>query len=133
MIEEKDIPYIAEHVQRMYDGLKAQGFKRSLGETGCSYRGDDGLKCAIGHVIADEDYSPGMEQKGIASYAIFCKTPFKKFFDLETDFRKAVEEEGTVAELLYKLQSVHDTNHIPVQMKERFLKTCKNYNIPLNE
>lgn len=133
MIEEKDIPYIAEQVQRMYDGLKAQGFKQSLGETGCSYRGADGLKCAIGHVIADEDYNPEMEKKGIASYAIFCKTPFKKFFDLESDFRKALDEEDTVATFLYKLQSVHDVNHIPDQMQERFIKTCKKYNISIKE
>lgn len=32
----------------------------------CAYRGDEGRKCAIGHSIADEEYTEEMEGKGIS-------------------------------------------------------------------
>ena len=39
-----------------YLGLKAQGFKQSVNALGeCKYRGDNGLKCAIGHCLTDEE------------------------------------------------------------------------------
>ena len=38
-----------------YLGLKAQGFKPSLKEGKCKYRGDNGMKCAIGHCLTDEE------------------------------------------------------------------------------
>lgn len=31
----------------------------------CSYRGDYGLKCAVGHAIPDEDYKPEFEGKPV--------------------------------------------------------------------
>ncbi len=33
----------------------------------CKYRGDDGSKCAFGHVIPDTEYNPSMEGKDITS------------------------------------------------------------------
>lgn len=33
----------------------------------CRYRDDAGHKCAIGHVIADEDYRPGLEDMALAT------------------------------------------------------------------
>lgn len=51
--------------QRMFDmawtGLKAQGFEKSYENGHCLYRGPHGLKCAIGHCIADEDYGQNWE------------------------------------------------------------------------
>jgi len=38
----------------MWNGLKGQGWIRSLSDYGCLYRGDDGRKCAIGHCISDQ-------------------------------------------------------------------------------
>jgi len=34
---------------------------------GCLYRGPDGTKCAVGHLIADADYLPVMEGRGVNS------------------------------------------------------------------
>lgn len=50
-----------------WNGLKAQGFKRSkvVGGPRCLYRSQNGLKCAIGHCIPDEIYSPLMEEEGL--------------------------------------------------------------------
>lgn len=43
--------------------LMKQG-KRSIvpGETTCVYRGPDGLKCAVGVLIADDEYDPEIER-----------------------------------------------------------------------
>lgn len=51
-----------------YLGLAGQGFRVSLDDgEGCAYRGIDGLKCAIGHCIPDDRYSPDLE--GNRAYA----------------------------------------------------------------
>lgn len=42
-------------------GLAAQGRKSERAEGACLYRGPNGTKCAIGMLIADEDYRPVFE------------------------------------------------------------------------
>lgn len=48
-------------------GLRAQEWRKSsagrdgFGVVVCKYRGPNGLKCAAGHLIPDEQYSPDME------------------------------------------------------------------------
>lgn len=55
--------------QRIFDyvvmKLAEQG-KQSTGEnySGCRYRGEGGLKCAVGHLIHDTVYSPIMDDDG---------------------------------------------------------------------
>lgn len=39
----------------MYEGLRRQSWKRCMKNNMCSYRGDDGTRCAIGHVLTDEE------------------------------------------------------------------------------
>lgn len=50
------------------NGIRAQG-KPSLSadpvDNYCLYRAPDGSKCAIGHLIPDDKYSPDMEMGGI--------------------------------------------------------------------
>lgn len=55
-----------EAFEKAVRGLAGQGWERSVTTqegpyTQCCYRGDGGRKCAIGHLIPDEDYSPRME------------------------------------------------------------------------
>lgn len=40
--------------------LKAQG-RQAVKGCGCGYRTDDGLRCAVGCLIADEHYNPACE------------------------------------------------------------------------
>jgi hypothetical protein len=64
----------------------------------CAYRGDDGLKCAIGALISDEVYYDGLELLGANTFTI----------------RKALWESGInpdadgMQHLLHTLQGVHD-------------------------
>lgn len=53
-----------EIFDKVYLGLKSQDFKPSMLGTSCAYRGKDGLKCAVGHLIPDELYDPTWEESG---------------------------------------------------------------------
>lgn len=69
--------------------LATQGCQ-SLSATGdCSYRGERGLKCAVGILISDEEYTPFMEGNGPGHEAL------PNWF-------------GQFESLLRDLQSVHD-------------------------
>lgn len=60
-----------ELFDKVWRGLKAQGFEQSTnaalcGYGGCAYRGSDGRRCSAGHAIDDEHYSPAFEGEGIS-------------------------------------------------------------------
>jgi hypothetical protein len=65
----------------------------------CAYRGVDGLQCAAGCLIADEEYSPRLEGSGWGSYI---------FPDSHRD-------------LITQLQRIHD--HKPVELWEASLRS----------
>ena len=74
--------------------------RQSITNSGCAYRGPDGVKCAIGHLISDEFYNPRIEGDGIQTYG--------------SSVREMVEEsigrELTEDEFMYltALQNAHD-------------------------
>lgn len=71
--------------------LLKQGKKSVDHNDMCKYRGPDGLKCAVGHILSDEEYSPEMENLGVQLLA--------KVYEI--DF-------GCDLTLLSALQSAHD-------------------------
>lgn len=88
----------------------AQG-KRSFSQGYCLYRGPDGTKCALGHLIPDELYTRDIEGKNIyaALNAIGLQLPLK-----------AVRELGI-------LQRCHDKSSVP--FVNEFIARVKN-NLP---
>ena len=60
----------------------------------CAYRGDNGLKCAVGCLISDEDYDPSMEGLSVREGAV-RDWRFKRGYTM-------------FGELLLRLQEVHD-------------------------
>lgn len=64
---------------------------------GCFYRGADGCMCAIGYLLANDDYDPTMEGKAVAVVGL----------NVPSIFPTDLNEEGGL-NLLYALQSVHD-------------------------
>lgn len=49
----------------VWEGMRSQGFKPAQDDQGkCKYR-INGLKCAVGHLIPDKLYRPGMEGTGV--------------------------------------------------------------------
>ncbi len=81
---------VAEH-------LLAQGKKslrQSRGYEACAYRGHGGLKCAVGAVILDHEYFPGMEGVPVSELVVCGLLP-----------DRLVPHER----LLRALQNTHDT------------------------
>ena len=70
--------------------------KKSEDGRKCMYRGPEGRKCAIGHLIPDSIYDPSMERKGVN----VLRYEFPEVADLLEDVN---------IELLNQLQLIHDT------------------------
>lgn len=55
------------HAQAIFnevvEHLIRQGCQSVRGDGSCMYRGPDGLKCAVGALIRDEEYAPWMEHR----------------------------------------------------------------------
>ena len=54
-----------EMFTKVWLGLQAQGWRQSIIGTTCRYRGPEGLKCAIGHLIPDDKYQSDWESSSI--------------------------------------------------------------------
>lgn len=70
---------------------KQQSLSYSNGVERCVYRGRNGLKCAAGALIADEEYRPCMENKGWDELVFYGTVPADHQF------------------LIARLQEIHDT------------------------
>ena len=68
--------------------LRAQGKAAADDYDQCKYRMPDGRKCAVGCLIPDADYNPGMEGKTVQNLQLFP---------------------GKITALLDKLQILHDS------------------------
>lgn len=84
MTNQETFDRVAEHL------LKQDA--KSLRHGACAYRGDAGLKCAVGCLISDEDYEYGIEGCGVWS----------------TRLLEWCHRNGYSAALLSHLQQVHD-------------------------
>ena len=52
-------------------GILEQGaYSTNKARTSCMYRGSEGMKCAVGHLISEEDHRPIMEGKAASHYKI---------------------------------------------------------------
>jgi hypothetical protein len=81
----------------------------------CRYRTDDGLMCAIGCHIADEHYSPDLEELAATSVPV----------------REALKKSGAPDVdriFLGSLQAIHDA-YEPEEWKERLEKFAKDFEL----
>lgn len=88
----------------------------------CLYRGPNGLKCAAGHLIPDDEYDENMEDgllKGSGS--TFCNSLVNSYFS----------QKGVNIDLLARLQSVHD-NYWDTR-EEAFQYVAKEFNLTHQE
>jgi hypothetical protein len=80
------------------DALIAQGEQSMSPLTGvCQYR-TNGLKCAVGMLISDEDYNSGMEELNVID-----------LLELKMAPTNIIEIETTYPGLLGELQDLHDS------------------------
>lgn len=99
-------------------GIRAQGYRPSVVRddeiVSCKYRGPDGLKCYIGHIILDGDYRPEMEG-AIGSDILHKLSKLRPEVYGDLDFDATVVDTG----LFNKLQSAHDC-YLDQRGPERF-------------
>jgi hypothetical protein len=76
------------------------GPSREDGSACCLYRGPDGRRCAIGHLIPDELYDPDMEGRGITTPVVI--SPIRNFLTSQ-----GWDSEEDVY-FLMGLQEIHD-------------------------
>lgn len=94
------LSFLLEQGVPSYQSVDGEGAKR------CSYRGDNGLKCAVGCLIPDELYGHWMEGK--ISWSIFDQSPEVQ----EAIFQKYGFQHGDLKEVLSaldELQAFHDS------------------------
>lgn len=70
--------------------------KRATNTHGCAYRGENGLKCAVGCLIPDSKYDPELEGSCASARAVAKAAGLRG------------EQQRLLAE---KLQAVHDDDH----------------------
>jgi len=79
-------------------GIRKQG-RRSVDDAGmCQYRGKDGLKCAMGQFISDEDYKPDFEHKDASTLIDY----------LSGDNVPSIERVRHLHVFLDRMQGAHD-------------------------
>lgn len=116
-------------------GLAAQGFQSSRNEDKtCRYRGPEGLKCAVGHLIPDEvDCTP---LEGSPVY-------FRALIDLLNTLGYNVEvgvaylsaggsvcyEHTPDVRFLFELQIAHDNAYNAESMKNNLMAFAQKYNL----
>lgn len=112
--------------------LRAQGCKSKgpiKGQvTACAYRGDNGLKCAVGILIPDEDYKAEWEGES-PNPSEFRFTPLSKAAREFKDYCIAKFGEDNL-ELLAALQETHDYNEVE-HWEQRFERISYNYGLTI--
>lgn len=106
------VPSGQEVFDTVVNHLRAQG-KRALNQNGiCSYRTSDGLKCAFGILIRDDEYFPGMETMNasiiLGNSQLF--SPLVEFVLHENQLKPLRERLLSHRRLIQRLQNVHDTS-----------------------
>jgi hypothetical protein len=108
-----------EAFNKIYLGLKSQGFEKSFNETiyRCQYRGPNGLKCAVGHLIPDDKYHESLEK--LNPYDLI-KVSIIDFPMLDSDF-------------LVELQSIHDISKSPEKLELELRQVAVEFDLTIPE
>lgn len=112
-----------EIFDKVYLGLKSQGFIQALGEfEDCQYRGVNGTKCAVGFLIEDEDYTDEFEGVGIVGN-VLLQDYLKNRWNIEPDTTR----------FLLNLQHAHDDGFHPNVMKINLTAVAKEHGLTIPE
>lgn len=85
--------------------LLTQNKQSTIGHGLCAYRGNDGLKCAAGCLIGDDEYDETMERKSWSYFASKGRVPEKHVV------------------IITELQEIHD-NYPPFVWHDELTKTA---------
>lgn len=84
----------------------------ALSGNGCAYRGNNGMKCAVGCLIPDERYSPKMEGKSPSGANDVCREVFNQELFPEILHDESPTAPGTDWDFLRGLQTIHDDSSV---------------------
>ena len=104
-----------EAFNTMVKHLRAQGVPSIDYRIGCLYRGPNGLKCAVGCLISDEEYRPDMET-------------FKASVLIRNGVVSGLSEVDL--DLLDRMQRLHDCNH-PDDWEDGFQRIATDYRLEM--
>lgn len=126
-------------------GLASQGFKRSmssaeLGAT-CRFRGKDGMKCAVGHLISDEDYATFKERDDAGAYVEYepSVASIRTFVAAKAIGAECDDFNALASTFLRDLQSAHDGASLgvgsdePSLMRDNLRRVAAQYELTLPE
>lgn len=106
-----------EQFTRAYLGLAKQGFARSStskhATATCLYRGPEGRKCAVGHLIDDDEFIENTNSMGV--YGLIQDMCCREDVHMYTYGRKEIN-------FLSDLQTVHDSGFTPEKMQAELSK-----------
>lgn len=103
-------------------GLRAQEWRKSsagrdrFGGAACKYRGPNGLKCAAGHLIPDEQYSPDLE--GGCVDELVRRVPALRLHNMA---------------LVVQCQTYHDWSKSPEDMEAHFKRLAARFGLEFPE
>lgn len=81
----------------VFEKINEQGRTSSNEDGGCEYRGSDGRKCAIGHLMRDDEYHDYYEGIGIC------------YDNFQNPVARWAGDKGFDLEFLSSLQDAHDS------------------------
>lgn len=119
-----------ELFNKAFLGMKSQGFAPSMSGGSCTYRSLKGMKCAIGHLIDDEDYEESIEGATALNVVVLKSLFTNDAYDSLNDEDKA---------FIYDIQLCHDNEHTttlddaPIKIKERFFTFAEQYDLTVLE
>ena len=119
-----------EFYNKSIEGLAAQGFQQSSEIGGeCLYRGPNGLKCAIGVVVTDEQISqaaeiaaqqdPSRAQTALETREGFTSSAFEPLFPDVSPM------------LMSTLQSAHDIYSVPLKRLQGLKSAGKDFGLEI--
>lgn len=125
----------------VYSCMEKQNWQRSMstgswpGVNRCRYRGNNGMKCAIGHLIPDDKYKPEFDETEAAFFS------FSSLIDLGVIYSPKGTPLTYSYDLYFFLESLqwcHDDGKTPEQMRKNFDAVIPQYGLnppaaPANE
>lgn len=121
---------LQEAFNKMYLGLAGQKFEKSVSDRNrCQYRGVEGRKCAIGHLISDENYNTGLELKSVFSWDVNHALTASGVDMIGNGIDVTSEAE----QVLNECQQSHDNSVSPEDMQHLLKKVAAAHNLTVPE
>ena len=127
MTEAKSIQEVFDHIT---SSLLVQGRKSKSDDSWqCRYQGAMGDKCAVGHCIPDDMYSPNLEGATVFRPKIWAATiPFTGWDDVQNDGYLFVNSKDERVRFMGDMQYIHDQCNV-WDWPDHFERIASEYNL----